>query len=286
MKKLKIWIIKIGEKPDIEAKSPIRNYMLANELAKRGHFVTYFLSGFDHYLKKETIPDNSEIKINENLKLKTINGFGYKKNISIRRYIDHKIIAKKFLGVAKKEEKPDVILASMPSYDLAYEAAKYAKLNNVPIIIDIRDIWPDFFLSILPKGLRYFAKLMILLGNNKLKFSLKKSSGIVSINEDMLFWALRKINLKKRNCDKVFYLGSPAVGAGNISRNKEFTVIYIGSFGSNSDPKILIQVAKKLPDVKFILIGSGGLFENIKSISKDLKNVELAGWLEKSSIDK
>lgn len=284
MKKYNIWIVKIGEKPDKTGTECIRNYILSRELSKRGHHVTYFLSGFDHYKKKFTIEDRKEIKVSKNFRIITINGIGYKKNVSARRFFDHWIIAKKFSYRARGFSKPDLILASMPSHDLTYEVAKYASSRNIPFVVDIRDAWPDFFLEVCHKLIRWPVRVLVGLENRKLRYALEKASGIVSMNKDMLHWALNKVDRDKINHDRIFHLGSEPLNLDTTKRGSDFTLIYIGSFGYNSDPRILIQAARVLTDVKFILVGSGELYKETKKLSEGLENVELTGWVQKDKM--
>jgi len=74
----------------------------------------------------------------------------YKKNVSIERIINHHILAYKFSKLAELEVQPDVVLCSYPTIELSLVATKYGKRKNVPVIIDVRDLWPDNFLDMVP----------------------------------------------------------------------------------------------------------------------------------------
>ena len=41
--------------------------------------------------------------------------------------------------------KPDIIVVSLPTIEFSYEACRYGEKNNVPVIVDVRDLWPDSF---------------------------------------------------------------------------------------------------------------------------------------------
>jgi transcription-repair coupling factor (superfamily II helicase) len=70
---------------------------------------------------------------------------GYSENVCLRRFYSHHIMGKNLKSYLKKRKKPDVIYCSIPSIDVAYVAAKYAKKNNVKFIIDVQDLWPEAF---------------------------------------------------------------------------------------------------------------------------------------------
>ena len=42
-----------------------------------------------------------------------------------------------------KEKVPDLIVISMPPIDGAVALMKFAKKNNIKVVLDIRDMWPD-----------------------------------------------------------------------------------------------------------------------------------------------
>lgn len=135
-----------------------------------------------------------------------IHAIGYKRNISVSRIINHKVIAKKFSRIAKKLDKPDLIYASFPTIDYAEEAIKYGKRNNVPVIIDIRDLWPDIFKHNLSKPLALIASPYINIMNYKTKKIMRQAFAINSISEAMLEWGLKKETEKKANMTNIFIL--------------------------------------------------------------------------------
>ena len=70
--------------------------------------------------------------------------------------MNHFLIAHKFKKLARSPniEKPDIMVVSMPSVLLCNEAVKFAKENNIPVVVDLRDMWPDIFADRAPKMLK------------------------------------------------------------------------------------------------------------------------------------
>lgn len=58
--------------------------------------------------------------------------------------------------------------------------------------------------------------------------------------------------------------------------NEKFTVVTIGRICEQKNPKLFNQIAKQLPDVRFIWIGDGEKRDELTS-----KNIEVTGWLER-----
>jgi glycosyltransferase involved in cell wall biosynthesis len=286
---MNIWIVKSGEiLPDDNNSRLMRSGKLYEKLLSEGHEVTWWCSRFDHFKKKFI-----KIKKEENIRL--INSIGYKKNISIRRIIDHKILSLNFRNEIKSEiKKPDLIVCCMPTIDLLYESIIFAKNNNIKIIVDIRDLWPDairgkfnYLLELLLEPLIYYYKI-------KLKKLLLEADSIIAISQNYLDWAYDVMKIDPRKEDRVFELGyeSNCIKLQDIANtnNKIIIISFIGTFGSSYDFETLINVAnileiKNIKNIKIKIAGYGEKEKNILNKIKKLKNVEFMGWLNKKEIE-
>ena len=293
---MNIWLIQIGEILPLNKESrKMRTALLADKLVEKGHNVLWWASAFDHFKKDWVFKKDTEIEISKNYKIKALKGIGYEKNISLSRFIDHRIIAYKFKKIAPFMPKPDIIVASTPSYDLSYQAVKYAKKNKIPVIIDIRDRWPDIFLNFFPSKLQKFVKLLLFNDFRMIKKTIMEADALVSMMGSLLDWGLRYANRNKRDTDRVFYLGCKKVLNVQKVLNPElvikldgkFVISYISTFSNFNNPEILIDCAKRLQnnkDIIFVLGGDGPLYKYIKERTTDLTNVFMLGWLNQSEI--
>ncbi|MDP4224977.1 MAG: glycosyltransferase family 4 protein [Bacteroidota bacterium] len=293
-KPLNIWLLRDGETlPVVKDAKKMRTWRLSEALADRGHSVTWWSSNFFHAKKEKICEGNKTLKLRDNLTVRFLDCGTYKKNVSFQRIKHHFILGKKFAALAKEEEKPDIIISSLPTLDFPREAIKYGKAHNIPVIIDVRDMWPDIFISYVPLFLRPFIRLPIFLYNKKIKYCLKKAQGIVSMSEDLLGWALKKANLKKDN-NKVFYLGYDESSAHEKELIQElaevkkdnFVFSYLGSFVKSYEVDLIIEAAKILEkDTNFkgyfVLAGEGDLWKTLKQKAEGLKKVIVLGWLDK-----
>lgn len=278
----------------------MRSAMLAYELAERGHEVLWWTSSFDHFGKNWLSDADQKIELNKKIKVQLIHGLGYRKNISLRRIIDHKLVAAKFLNIIRNESKPQAIISSLPTLDLAYASYRYARKNRVPYIVDVRDPWPDAILNAIPVKAKKIVKLLMRNEYRKAKSLLSGTNYIVSVSDSFMNWALSYAGRDRKDTDKVFYIGYEKDGAteGNIAfdDNKElptlggnlFIVLYVGTITSrHHNPTILIEAARRLSnynDIHFVIAGDGEFMGAIKERARSLDNVHLTGWLNQNQI--
>jgi len=296
---MNIWLIKIGEPLPLEENiKKMRTAFLAEKLTERGHSVIWWTSAFDHFKKRWVFKKDTDLKINEGLRIIALKGLGYKRNISFSRYIDHRIIASKFRKLAKKIQRPDIVIVSTPPYDLACEAVKFGKRNNITTIVDIRDPWPDIFLKHIPEIFKKIFQALLYKDFQMVKKTMRMADGIVAVTKTFLDWGLRYADRKKTLNDKVFHLGykDDSNNYGKSETNKisnvidkiknKFVVTFIGTFAHYHNPAILIDCAIKLREnnIQFVLAGQGEFFSEIKEKSSLLNNVILPGWLNQDEI--
>jgi hypothetical protein len=152
-KKLNIWLIHHGEPiPESATSQRFRSQRLAKELAIRGHEVTYWCSTFMHH-KKELYCRNTQTISIDGYHLRLLHAGAYSSNHSPERFLHHIRMARQFYKEAKIAKSPDIILCSLPIHYCAYFATRLGKIKNIPVVIDIRDYWPDNILLALPRSL-------------------------------------------------------------------------------------------------------------------------------------
>ncbi len=296
---MRIWLLRASELlPVVDATDRLlRMGMLASELSKNNHDITWFASTFNHFKKKQYANSDIEIQVSDNYKLNLIHAISYKKNISIKRIINHRVLAFKLKYKMKKLEKPDIIYASFPTIEFAYEAVLYGKKNNIPVVIDIRDLWPDIFNHNLKGLLKIMAIPYIKYLNSKTKKIMKECYAITSISEGMLEWGLKKGNRTKSNLDRCFYIGYKKEEVKDISSIKKefsslfqkdkFNICFFATINNQFDYKKIHEIALKLEphNIQILVCGTGPNLESFKAEVKDTKNIKFLGWQDKNSLD-
>ncbi|WP_404405219.1 glycosyltransferase family 4 protein [Jeotgalibacillus malaysiensis] len=286
-----------------------RHYWFAENLMKKGYDTTIFCASTVH---------NSDENFNTGNKLFTKefankvpfvfiktpsynNGKQRVKNMLI--FFNNIIkVAKEF---AKKNGKPDVILASSVHPLTLVAGIKVAKKFGIPCICEVRDLWPETLVEygslkknrILTKIL-YMGEKWIYKNADKLIFTMEGGKDYIINNK----WD--KSNGGPVDLKKVYYVNN-GVDLTSFEKNlientfidKDldddscFKVVYTGTIGKANNVMKIIKVAKHLVNnnkesIKFIIYGDGPQKEELINYCKvnKINNVVFKGRVKKSSI--
>jgi len=296
---MNIWLIKDGEILPLESNSrKMRTAMLADSLVKEGHQVLWWASTFFHQKKSRLFKSNKIIKINDQYQLHLLDAGHYSSNISIRRLLHHRHLAQRMATAFADERKPDLIICSFPIIEVAYQAALYAMRYKIPIVLDVRDLWPDLYILKFPKLLRPLAQLLFQASFRKTRFIFQHATGIVAISQGILNWALKYAQRDQSAYDHVVYHGYPALPKilpkpspglkallNKLVGKKIF--VFTGTFSSAYDLKSICSVAQqvaKYPEIHFVLAGCGQSYNETLRSAQTLRNISMPGWLEQNDL--
>jgi glycosyltransferase involved in cell wall biosynthesis len=288
MKKMNIWFVCIGEPvpTDKDLRNLHRCGQFALEFSKSGNKVNWITSNFDHF-SKEKLEVESEMKISENFTISFLDTKPYKKNISLSRFHSHYLIGNEFKKKIKNfsSNHPDIIYASFPTIELAYECTKYAVKNRIPIVVDVRDLWPDIFLSAVPNFLHFIAKIALFSWYRKKSYIFKNATSIIAISNGCLEFANQNIDRKDNKNDKIVYKSYFPNQSVQKSKSDKFKAIYVGAISKNKTSlKSVIEVFNDLDSrYELIICGDGDDINYYKSIAND--NIIFKGWVSKSDIN-
>jgi glycosyltransferase involved in cell wall biosynthesis len=266
-------------------------------MADRGHAITWWAGTFDHLKKKMIFERDTTIHWRENVSIVALKGVGYRDNVSLRRYLDHQLIAWKFRKRIREIPIPDVIVASIPCHLMAYEAAEYAKERGIPFLVDIRDPWPDIFIDRVPGPLKGIARRILAWDYRASRKAIQRADAIVSMMEVLMDWGLRCAGRERVDSDRVFFLGSEKPGevSGSSPVMEEilerirgkFVVAFLGTMAYYHNPSVIVEgarIAKREKGIVFVIAGDGILFEEVQRKAADLDNVIFPGWLDNNDI--
>ena len=212
--------------------------------------------------------------------------------------MDHYLLSQSFVRCAKKTPIPDLIVCSLPTIELSFEAVKFGMLHNIPVIIDVRDLWPDIFVEKLPNILQPVARTMLYPLFSQTKRSLSQCSALIAVSDGYLKWGLDISGRKKTVLDRVFPLcyqgeecpdhevdkaGKKLVDDG-LDISKEI-VWFVGSFGDTYDLSTVIRGARMALQQSwqtplFVFSGSGDNDERWRNEALGLPNVFFTGWVD------
>jgi glycosyltransferase involved in cell wall biosynthesis len=298
---LTIWILTVGEPlpTDSVASRLMRTGQLAGVLANSGHHVTWWNSSFDHTRKLIRHEDGKYHDSNLKYKVCLLKGDPYYSNVSLARVRNHRQIAADFSKKATSLDSPDIILASYPTLELCEAALDYALPRNIPVVIDIRDLWPDIFLNLAPSWARFFAKMALLPLYQSSRRIFSNCSGIIGITDAFVDWGCSRGRRRRGSFDKSF----PLAYSTQLLEHKDLVnarvmwdslgldstapiVCFFGTLGRQFDIPCILEAASYLQDtgLKFVICGLGDNFEKYIKLSECIPNVYFPGWVDAPAI--
>jgi glycosyltransferase involved in cell wall biosynthesis len=297
---MKIWLIRISEPlPNNKYNDRLlRMGLIAHSCIEKFKFVVWWASSFDHF-RKEWIGEPGIFHIKENYQINILNSFGYKKNSSIRRLIDDWYTAYQFYKKSTYFENPDIIFCSMPTPELAYEAVKFSKKKNIPVILDVRDYAPEILLEKVSKIFRPIAKIILWNKFRKAKYALNQATSVIGLTEDFLKWSYKFSKRFPNKLDRVFpmaykknffsktdILESEKFWDKNDVLHNEFNICFFGTINNYFDFEPIFSVAEKLKNypIKFVICGLGSDYKNLKRKSEHFSNIKFIGWVNQIQI--
>jgi len=301
---MKVWIVQIGEPLpwfDDNARA-WRCSMISEYLSRNGIKVIYWTSTFSHGRKKYRFDEFTSRGVGKNITIKLLHSpFHYSKNVSLRRILYHSLIAREFWCRTREEERPDVIFCAMPNLELAEKAVEYGIKNSVPVIIDVRDLWPDIFLKVFPPCLRKIIYPFLFYQIKKARYIFKNTTCLSAVTGEFLSWALKYADRSGTAIDRVIpqayerleICGEIEKGAHRYWQEKgvnseSWNICFLGTLERQFEMNTVITAAKilksKLPQVKFVLCGSGSRLSKYKKNALGLDNIVFPGWVNRDQI--
>lgn len=285
---MNLWLISAFEPTPIDHLRPMRFMGIADAALQRGHKVTFFSGTFKHNTKTQRFGQTTYQSINENYKLVFVHSKPYHENISLKRMLAHYDLAKKLMSEIKKQNKPDVIFISLPPLSTVAKIVEWATKNNIPVVVDIIDPWPEVFVKGFPSSFQKIGKKFLWPFYQRFRNIIKKATAITAISEEYIQWS-KKFELNGKPTS-FFY---PAVQFNEVKqafnrlqsfykKGDRLRIIYAGSLSVSYDIPTILSAAEiieqKYPSqTEFIIAGAGPQESVIKE--KDRKNVKFLGWL-------
>ncbi len=311
---MRFWVIKAGEPiPFLTSESKdrfLRAGLMCLTLAGRGHQVVWWASQFDHNRKEfRTVETDQPIPAGGNdPDLVFLSSPGYKNNIGFRRLWDHKQIAVRFRALAPTLERPDVIVAAYPIVDLACAAVDFGQAHHIPVVVDIRDLWPDIIYDWLNRrigrlGLK--SDGLLIPYERMARRSFRRADSVIAISQGMLDWAGRFGRPPEcRVADRVFYQSKRFVTIDGTARAAEIhswaergvdfsqpktRLVWAGTMTPQSDAATLMVALGRIPEryrcaIEVIICGTGSLADTIKRMANDCVHVVFADWVGQAAL--
>ena len=260
---------------------------LANQLCKNGYYVEIVSTSFSHKEKKqrEILQTDRESCL---YSFTAINEPGYPKNVCLSRFYSHYVFGKNLKKYLSTIEKPDIIYVAVPSNDAGAVVAEYCKKNNVPMLVDIQDLWPEAFKLVF--NIPVVSDVIFAPMEKQANKIYAQADKIIAVSDTYAKRGLR--NCKKDTEGTVVFLGTELSGfdeaakSFNIEKDEnEIWLTYVGTLGHSYNIEIIIDALNLLPTeiaekVVFKVLGDGPLMERFRLHAESCKaKVDFLGRL-------
>lgn len=302
---MRIWLITVGEPLPTDGGN-VRLYrtgLLAELLNRQGHEVVWWTSTFDHMAKKLRFTSDTVIDSGERYRLILLHSLAYGANISLSRILNHTGIARRFSALVPHEPKPDIIVTSYPTLELSLLAVKYGQRHGIPVVVDVRDLWPDIFIDLFPGLLRPLGRLLLQPYFCMAKAIFSQATAIIGITPKIVAWGLDYAGRSPTQWDIDFPLAYPdkqpsaeALAIAEqfweqqgVSRDGDaFTACFFGTLGRQFDIETVIKAARMLEkqnrNIRVVLCGTGDNLEKYKQLAGTCSNIIFPGWVGAAEI--
>lgn len=168
------------------------------------------------------------------------------------------------LHALAKREKFDVIIASSPPFLPHVSGAMLSRARNVPLVLEIRDLWPDYMVAFGMLSNQRSRRALFGLE----RWLLAQADRTVVVTDSFKERVINKgvpaglvdVIPNGVELDDYFRSDEPAPIAG-MSNDADFIVGYLGTFGRGQGLASVVRTAAELekthPEIKFILAGDG-----------------------------
>lgn len=298
-----VWLITVGEPLPVDGSycRLLRTGNLAEMLVSGGHQVTWWSSTFDHMKKFHRFDVDTKIRLEQKFSLILLHARGYKRNVSLSRLIDHHGVARSFLDLSTREQQPDIILCSLPTLELSLAATDYGRKRGIPVILDIRDLWPDALADLLPAGMRGLARFLLFPIHYQARKACTRATALVGTAPGFIDWGLRHAGRSPLPMDRCFPLGftEKPVGQKELASAKNYwrklglkqdnyIVCFMGTIGRQFDLETVIDAASLLKEggheIKFVLCGTGDKLKHFQKLAAGCENIVFPGWVNRAEI--
>jgi len=296
---VKVFIVKYGEDLPLPGHSirHQRTTLINNVLNQRGHETVWWSSSFRHHTKSFYVHADTSFKINPLSELRLLHAPGYDKHLSLTRLWNHGLIAKKLKRdfEALRHNPPDLLFVSYPAIETSYVSAQYAKIWNIPLVLDARDMWPDTFLEPVPLSLRLPFRIALEPYFAMGRYAFKGASAVFGITEEFVDWGIKKANRVRGPFDRSYPLAyedrkiseferqAAQIFCDTILKTKvpvRLRALFAGSFSRHFDFDPILKAAAANPACQFILCGNGDTLNKTLRDASGLHNVIFPGWID------
>jgi glycosyltransferase involved in cell wall biosynthesis len=305
---MRVWVVKTSEMlaTDNQSGRLMRSGIIAQMLDARGHEVTWWMSTFDHANRLSRHDRDISTTFGSRGTIRMVYSRGYRESVSLARFVDHVTWARRFERAIAAASLPDIIFCAYPTIEAARVCTRFGQRRGVPVVVDLRDMWPDLFGEVPPPLLRPLARALLTPLRVRAATALRSATALFAITDEFLRWGLTLAGRAQGPLDAAFAQAYPLSSVkvrededarearalwdrNGVVRDAAFNVVLVGSItGRRVAMNAVLEAARMLQNdarpVRFVLAGSGDDLALYRGRVRDFPNVLLPGWLRAAQI--
>ena len=285
----------------------MRTGLLARHLADAGHDVMWWASRFDHGRRRRREIEQPDVAAGRHLTIRLLEGRGYQRSVGLARLRHHRAVAADFRARASFLARPDIIVCCMPTLELADAATRYGEEHGVPVLLDLRDLWPDIFVEMMPRFFRPAGRLLMRRPSSSFAATCSRATGLIGITDEFLNWGLAYAGRERRPSDLVVPHAYPSdtLPAEVIAKAEKlwdtltvtdapdaFVVSFVGTLSRRLERQgflgdaieAMSRLSERCPRLKLVICGDGEMLHTWSDKAATLPNVVVPGRFDHAGI--
>ncbi len=300
------WLIQTGEPVPVGIHTDdrlMRTGLIAQTLVEKGHAVRWWSSTFSHSRKEQMFERDTVIELQPGLAVHLLHGRAYNRNISLARIRNHRELARRFLMQVANLPPPDIIVCSLPTIELCDAATAFGAERGIPVVLDMRDMWPDIFADHFHPLLRPGIRAATWPLYRQARRACRRATAIIGITDEFVDWGIARTGRSRTDWDRTFPLAYPARVPGDLEIEAAgrfwdaqgvragdgiFQLCFAGTLGRQLDLDTVIEASRALEaigvDHQMVICGTGERLAHYQLRAQELKSVLLPGWVGASQL--
>lgn len=261
-----------------------RFWYLAERLSQ-SHDVLLITSRFRHYDKSFRRHEDAEAASQGRLKVMLLEESGYSKNVSLGRVTSHRRFVKHFEKWLEncRPGGQDVVYSAYPLIATNLLLGKHKARLGYKLIVDVQDVWPESFSSVVPFLKKVPHKLLPFASRANRAY--RCADALVAVSQTYLDRA------KEANPNvpgEAVYIGTDfaAIAPPPRFRSKTVRLFYLGTLSYSYDVETVCKGVRKLLDdgenVELHIMGGGPDLEKLKQYEN--RAIKFYGYLPYSEM--
>jgi glycosyltransferase involved in cell wall biosynthesis len=195
-------------------------------------------------------------------------------------------------------DRPDVVMVCLHTLEFSEAVAAFATEENIPLVVDVVDIWPEVYLRAFPRLLKNVAKRLLRSEFLRARRILESAGTITAVSQTYLDWALALCSPRLGRSSAMFPLGYDNTGVDDDAVRVEserlnlahdlcsgsVNLAFVGQLSHSYDLETVVKAARLLypslgSKVRFFIAGDGVDRNRLEVTARDLPSVCFTGWL-------